>query len=128
MVSSGRQAIACILVVLGAAVCVQTQTATQKVASASISGKVTIKGKPAVGVMVLADEPNAGGNLMSRRRAKTDQTGSYRITNLTAGTYEISTITPVLVPANQSDSIVVSEGEEVENVNLVLVPGGVITG
>jgi protocatechuate 3,4-dioxygenase beta subunit len=129
MVSSARQAITCIFLVLGIAVCNQAQTTTKKAASASISGKVTIKGKPAVRVMVLAsDQRDRGSSIPSHYRARTDQTGSYRITNLPAGTYEISPITPALVPANQSDSVVVSQGEEVEDVNLLLVPGGVITG
>ena len=56
--------------------------------------------------------------MMRGHRARTDQTGSYRITNLPAGTYAISTITPSLVPANQSDSVVVAEGEEVQDVNV----------
>ena len=128
MISSARQAIGCILLVLGAAGCAQAQTTTQKVASASISGKVTIKGKPAVGVMVLAKDSNDYRTpIMTRYRARTDQTGGYRIANLPAGTYEISPITPALVPS-KLDSVVVSEGEQVEDVNVLLVPGGVITG
>lgn len=129
MVSSVRQVISSILLVLSIAVSVQTQTTTQKVASASISGKVTIKGKPAVGVMVVATDSRDHGMSNTRRyRARTDQTGSYRLTNLPAGTYEISAVTPALVSANQLSSIVVSDGEEIEDVNLLLVPGGVITG
>ena len=97
MISSARQAIGCILLVLGAAGCAQAQATTQKVASASISGKVTIKGKPAVGVMVLAkDYHEYRTPIMTRYRARTDRTGAYRIANLPAGTYEISAITPAL--------------------------------
>lgn len=129
MVSSARQAITCFLLVIGITVGSQPQTTTQKVASSSISGKVTIKGKPAVGVMVLAKDSNELRTpVMTRYRATTDQTGSYRITNLPAGTYDITAITPALVPANESRSILISEGEEVEDVNLLLLPGGVITG
>jgi len=130
MFSSTLQTITCILLVLGTAVCIKAQTTTQKASSASISGKVTIKGKPAVGVTVLANPDALGGGnpMMKRYRARTDQTGSYRITNLPAGTYEISAITPALVTVDQSHSVVISEGEEVEDVNLLLVPGGVITG
>jgi len=129
MFSSARQTITCILLVLGTAVCLKAQTTTQKASTASISGKVTIKGKPAVGVTVVANDALGGGNpMMKRYRARTDQTGSYRITNLPAGTYEISAITPALVQVNESSSLVISEGEEVEDVNLLLAPGGVITG
>src|SRR5688572_22360120 len=129
MVSSTRHAITCILLVLVAAVYLQAQTTAEKVVSGSISGKVTIKGKPAVRIMVLANNVREGRSSNAKRyRARTDQAGSYRITNLAAGTYEVSTITPALVPANQSGSVVVSEGEQVEDVDLSLVPGGVITG
>lgn len=95
----------------------------------SISGKITIKGKPAVAVTVVANDSTVGSNWMTQRyRARTDQTGSYRLTNLPAGTYEVFPITPALVPANPLEPIVVSDGEQVEDVNYSLVPGGVITG
>jgi len=129
MVSSARQAIGSLVVVLAIAVCVQAQTTTQKVGSASISGRVTIKSKPAVGVMVRArDFKDYDFPAKTRYTARTDQSGSFRITNLPAGTYELSSITPALVLANQLGSIVISEGEAVEDVSLSLVPGGVITG
>src|ERR1041385_9234310 len=130
MVSS-RQTITCILVILNAAIYIQaqTQTTSEKVATASISGKVTIKDKAAAGVVVVANEPNEGRNWMrGRYRTKTDQTGSYRIANLPAGTYEISAVTPSLVPQNELNSLVISEGDSIEDVNLSLAPGGVITG
>src|SRR5215510_13347400 len=118
MVSSARQTISCTFLVLAIVVCIHAQTNTQKVANASISGKVTIKGKPAAGVTVLAIESNYRSNpMMSRHRARTDQTGSYRVTNLPAGTYNISSITPALVLANESDSVVINGDEEVENFN-----------
>ncbi len=129
MVSSTRQAIASALLILSTAVCIQAQTTPQKVATASINGKVTIKGKPAVGVMVLAiDSRDFGRSNMNRYSARTDQTGSYRLTSLPAGAYEISPVIPALVSAAPLDPIVISDGEEVEDVNLLLVPGGVITG
>jgi len=129
MVSSACRTIISTLLVFGAVVCIQAQTTTQKIANASISGKVTIKDKPATGVMIIANDSLDGSSSMrSGHRARTDQTGSYRITNLSAGTYAISTITPALVPANQLDSVVVADGEEVQDVNISLVPGGVITG
>lgn len=128
MVSSARQAL-CILLLFSVPVCIQAQTTTQKVASGSISGKVTIKSKPAVGVLVLANDSRDGSSSNMRSySARTDQTGSYRITNLPAGTYEISSITPALISVNESRSIVISEGEVVEDINFSLVPGGVITG
>src|SRR5687768_17075699 len=129
MVSSTRRTIISILLIIGAVLCIHAQTPTQKVANASISGKVTIKGKPAVGVVIFAKDSRDGYSWPMRGpRARTDQTGSYRITNLLAGTYEISAIAPALFPGSGSDSIAVSEGEDIQDVNITLVPGGVITG
>jgi len=45
MFSSGRQAVACILLLLSTAVCAQSQSAVDKTQNSSISGKVTFKGK-----------------------------------------------------------------------------------
>ncbi|HEX5874960.1 MAG TPA: carboxypeptidase-like regulatory domain-containing protein [Pyrinomonadaceae bacterium] len=129
MISSARHTIICILLSLYAGVCVQAQTVPQKVATASISGKVTIKGKPAAGVVVLAsDSRDRGSSNVKGYRARSDQAGNYRITNLPAGNYEISALTAALVPSNESQALVVSEGEQLEDVNISLVPGGVITG
>jgi hypothetical protein len=131
MVSSARQALACILVLFGAAICIQAQaqTTSEKIATASISGKVIIKGKPAAGVTVVATNSN-DQNPWTRGRyhAKTDQAGNYRITNLPAGSYDVFSVTPSLVSQNESNSVVIGEGESIEDVDLALVPGGVITG
>ena len=129
MVSSTNRTIIVILFVLCAVVCTQAQTTTPKVGNASISGKVTIKGKPAAGVLVMAKDARDGSNPpMKGQRVRTDQTGSYRFTNLAAGSYAILPITPALAPANQADSVIVADGEEVRDFNISLVPGGVITG
>jgi protocatechuate 3,4-dioxygenase beta subunit len=129
MVSSARQAITIIFVVIGITVGIQAQTTTPKAANGSVSGKVTIKGKPAAGLTVVAKDATDNNTLpLLRYRAKTDQTGSYRITNLPAGTYIIFVSSPVLVPASQSSSIVIAEGEQIDDANISLVPGGVITG
>lgn len=129
MISSARHTIICILVILCAGVCIQAQTTPQKVATASIGGKVTIRGKPAVAVMVVAiDSRDRGSSNAKGYRARSDHAGNYRINDLPAGNYEISTLTPALIPSNESQALVVSEGEQLEDVNITLVPGGVITG
>ena len=127
MFSSTRKTL-CLLVVLSTAICLQAQTSTQKVGTASVSGKVTIKGKPAIGVIVVAGMPeHLRTSTSPMHRTRTDETGSYSIRNLSPGSYEISTFTPALV-SNDMRSVVLSEGEQVEDVNLALVPGGVIAG
>src|SRR5688572_22446381 len=108
MVSSARRTIKCFLLLLCTAICLHAQTTTQKAANGSISGKVTIKGKPAAGVTVFARVTNERNmQNMTRVRVKTDQNGSYRLSNLPPDTYEVSAIAPALVPTNESNPIVV---------------------
>ena len=124
------KAIACILLILSAAICVCSQTTTPaKPAASSVSGKVTIKGKGAPGVVVVANMQESRGWDRSRYRATTDETGAYRL-NLPAGTYQIIPLTLAFVLENQAvnTSVMLNEGETVEDFNFSLVRGGVITG
>ena len=132
MVSSARQSIACILLIFGTAIYAQSQTAPEK-GTASVSGKVTIKGKGVPGIMVvLLMEGSQWGSSWGRSHPQgtTDQTGNYRITNVPAGTYQLSAITPALVVENDKSisSLVIAAGETLDDINLSLVRGGVITG
>jgi hypothetical protein len=133
MVSSARQAIVCILLIFGTVVSARSQAAPEKNTS-NISGKVTIKGKGAPGIVVVAVDAKDGGGWnalrVNRRRATTDQTGNYRITNIPAGAYHVSPITPALVVENDkiSNAVVIEDGETLEDINFSLVRGGVITG
>jgi hypothetical protein len=123
------KAIACILLILSAANCVRSQSTPAKTGLASISGKVTIKGKGVPGFVVVANMQESRGWDRSRYRSTTDETGAYRI-NLPAGTYQVMPITLAFVLENQSlnTSVMINEGETVENFNFSLVRGGVITG
>src|ERR1044072_8037205 len=129
MVSS-RHAIASVLLIFGALVSVSSQTKTEKLTNASVSGKVTLKNKAVVGVRVFAEEQNPKIGTRSGYRATTDQNGNYRITNLPAGTYYVRPLAPSFTLEDEftSNNIVVNESEAVEDVNFALVPGGVITG
>lgn len=101
-----------------------------KTARGSISGSITIKDKPAPGVMVGL----RGNEIMSAyepfTRAVTDLDGNYRIANVAAGSYQITIAAPAYVPADRTDRkvVVLGEDENVENINFSLVRGGVITG
>lgn len=119
-----------VLLVFSAAVCSSSQTTSEKVPNASISGKVTIKDKGVAGIIVFAEEQNATHSRTTSPRATTDSTGSYRITNVSAGTYLIRPVAPSFAIEDDStnNSVVVSEGEIVEDINFSMVPGGVITG
>jgi hypothetical protein len=110
----------------------QTKPAAAKTARGSVSGRVTIKDKPAVGITVGLREARGIFPLEKSFRAITDQEGVYHITNVPAGTYEIQTAAPAFVnyEANipRGKSVIVGEYENIEDINFTLVRGGVITG
>ena len=128
--SSARWAIACILVAFSAASYARSQNAV-KVATASISGNVTVKSKSVPGIVVIAIASDPYGNLkQGRYRATTDQLGNYRISKIPAGSYEVRALTKSLVAETQQPRkfFMIAEGENVEDINFALVRGGVITG
>jgi protocatechuate 3,4-dioxygenase beta subunit len=119
------------LIIFAAVVLASSQTNPEKTATASVSGKVTIKNKGVAGIVVYAEQENSRGYTNSNSRATTDQNGNYRIANLPAATYTIRPIAPSFVLEQEStdnNSVVVSEGENVEGINFSMVPGAVITG
>src|SRR5262249_10715665 len=128
MVPSTRQAIACVLFIFIAAVCSQSQVAPVK--TATISGKITLKDKGLAGVVVAARLRDSPTPERSRYRAVTDQNGNYRITNVFPGIYQVAPLAPGLVRENElfQKSVVIEEGDNVEDVNFSMVHGGVITG
>jgi hypothetical protein len=130
MVSSGRQAIASILLILGIAVYSQAQTNPPKEPTASISGKVTIKGKAAPGILVIASDPDFYNPwAKARYRATTDSSGNYTLANLPAGKYRVAPYAMAYAVENEEGStLTIAEGETIENINFVLIRGGVITG
>ncbi|HEV8427061.1 MAG TPA: carboxypeptidase-like regulatory domain-containing protein [Pyrinomonadaceae bacterium] len=129
MVSSARQAIACVLLIFIVAVGSQSQVTPAKNDTAGVSGKVTRKNKGVPGIVVAARDPNSGYG-RSNYRATTDQSGNYRISNMAPGTYQIVPISPGWISENElfQKSLVIEDGDNVENVNFSLVRGGVITG
>jgi len=128
MVSSSRQAIACVLFIFLAAVCSQSQVAAVK--TATISGRVTIKTKALAGIVVVARPSDSGRPVRPRYRATTDQNGNYQITNVLPGTYQVTPLAPGMVRDNElfQKSVVVEEGDNASDVNFSMVQGGVITG
>lgn len=87
-----------ILVWARADACAQLADAGSK-GTGSISGKVTIKGKPAAGipVVVLGGDP---GNRGARAQATTDSEGRYRLLGLSAAQYQVTTLLPVPSSSN----------------------------
>jgi protocatechuate 3,4-dioxygenase beta subunit len=106
---------------------------TRPKGTGSISGRVTIGGKAVFGITVAA----LGGVPYSQRATQTttDSEGRYRLFGLAAGTYQVTALAPALISADQANNypysgktILLSTAEAVEDVDLKLVRGCVITG
>jgi 5-hydroxyisourate hydrolase-like protein (transthyretin family) len=109
----------------------QTPIKTTKVVLTTISGKVTFKDKPAQGVAVMLRRSEAfTNNFDDLPRGKTGDDGTYQIVNVAPGSYEVSPSAPAYVAGGggRSRTVVVGEGEVIENINFSLVKGGVVTG
>jgi 5-hydroxyisourate hydrolase-like protein (transthyretin family) len=110
----------------------QNQSTDARVGTATVSGRVTIKGEPAQGVTVFLKHESTRNELSG----KTDENGYFRITGLPAGRYTPMPLSlGYLIPRGSTDGMVprgrmihVAEGEIIENVDIELTPGGVITG
>lgn len=102
-------------------------------ATASISGRVTLGGKPARGVRVsLAPGPYPG---VARQTTRTDDEGRYEFTGLAAGRYGLIAASYVYTNVEYWQSsakpykvCTVVSGEKLTSQDLALVRGGVITG
>lgn len=117
------------------------QAGTQKTpATGTISGRVTVGGKAAVNVSVAANSIEAMNARLAPAKTVTDVEGRYRLTGLPPAQYQIIPLAPELTAADEaqegsgfifapaSKSVTLAAGEEVENIDLKLVRGGVITG
>src|SRR5215510_3971781 len=106
--------------------------------TASVSGRVTIKGEPAKGVTVFLQpqqrmESENDGTTPS---AKTNENGYFRISGLPAGRYvPISLTLGYIMSKGGADNPMargvpfdIADGEVIENFDIELTPGGVITG
>src|SRR5215510_5488253 len=126
----------------------QTPQRDNRPRTASVSGRVTIAGKPAVNAKVVITEVNhrpapgnqgflidlPGSGAGEDYVVLTDAEGRYRATNLPEGKYEAHVSLGGCVREKPSpnaslmESLSLSEGASRENVDFALVRGGVITG
>ena len=130
MFSSTHQKIFCILAILSSAVLAYSQSAPVKEATGVVSGKVTIKGKAAPGVVILIRSNNTNSN-SAAYKGTTDVNGEYRIANVPAGNYAVMPLAPAFVDASAfgpQRTLLLNKGELVEHIDFALVRGGAITG
>jgi protocatechuate 3,4-dioxygenase beta subunit len=132
MLSSTRQAIACIFCIFSAAILAQSQTGPVKELTSTVSGKVTVKDKPVQGVVIgLRVRDNSGRSRSNTYKGTTDVNGEYRITNVPAGNYVVAPLAPIFVPLEDTAdgrTLILNKGENIEHFDFVLMRGGAITG
>src|SRR5215510_10102203 len=111
----------------------QAQAAESKAGTATVSGRVTLKGEPARGVMVILQTQNQGPS--NAPRARTDESGRFHFSGIPAGKYSVFAAAPGYVSPDDDSVFAVrgktlnlAEGEKVENVDLEIKRGGVIAG
>jgi protocatechuate 3,4-dioxygenase beta subunit len=126
-----------VTLIVSSVICLVAQkpsTSNKKVPSGQVSGRVTVRGKPAAGVAINVRVKKSNSWSDTQSTATTDEDGKYHIDGLSAGTYAIAPIAWTFVSAEPEDSgwigkqVVVSEDESIENLDFTLVRGGVITG
>lgn len=134
MRSSARKALPTVLILLCFAVSLFAQSPAKppaaKAPGGSVSGRVTIKDKPAVGVLVVLRKSEGYNPYEPVMKGLTDQVGNYRIANVSPGSYLVTPTTPAFIPADSvtRKSVTIIEEDNVEGINFSLVRGGVITG
>jgi len=117
----------------------QTSTSAAK-ATARISGRVTIDGEPAQGAEVMLRRGDdrriqLGVGIPPILTATTDAEGRYKFSDVAAGGYIVSVHAPAYAlqveRRRRSDAgkgLNVSENDNLENVDLTMTRGGVVTG
>jgi len=131
MKSSALQTIGWVLLIFCTLVYTQSQTRpARKEPGSSISGKVTIKGKGAPGIIVGLRAADPAGRHTSVTKGTTDQEGNYRITNVAPGTYQVLPAALAFVISSDpgGKTLIITAGETVEGIDFTLARGGVITG
>ncbi len=131
---SASLAIISALLLCGAGFCPRANSQTnpaRKSTEATVSGKVTIKGKPAPGVVVglRSSQP---AQFAPTFKATTDENGNYRVSEVPTGSYEVAPAAPAFVISDVNNSrghtVIITESENVEGIDFELLRGGVITG
>ena len=115
-------------------VSIQAQQPAPDKNAGSISGRITVDGKPKAGLVVelLTTDTNGPRRLIAK--ATTNKTGKYVLTSVASGTYDVSPSAPTLVVPNQGKSgqsgksVTIETGESVKGIDFDLVSKGSISG
>lgn len=114
-----------------------TAQTPQKEGTATVSGRVTLKGEPVPNVAIGIQPQNQQMGIPDRSkyfRARTDAEGRFRFSAVPAGQYLISALAPGLISPSdtpygiQGKTLHLTDGENTENLTLELKRGGVIAG
>jgi len=106
----------------------------KKPVTGSVSGRVTLHGKGAAGIIVGVRNTDFSTQPLPAIKATTDSDGNYRITGIPAGSYQVSPMAPAYVVTDlvatraRGRTLLLSEGEDVQDVDFSLERGGVIAG
>ncbi len=128
------QRVVCCLTILVSSCVISAAQTPAKVATASVAGRVTISGKPAAGVTVVASLSASFFENKTVAKTTTDEDGNYKLTGLTAGKFSVFPLAKAYVMGAGGafkaieQSVNVGEGEAITKIDFPLVPGGVITG
>jgi uncharacterized protein DUF4198 len=101
-------------------------------ATGSVTGRVTVDGKPKAGIEVEAQRQFQTSR--GHAKATTDEDGRFLLTGLEPGRYLIIPTSPIYVDPNNKrfgpsgKALILAEAEAVEGIDFALAPGGVITG
>jgi hypothetical protein len=101
----------------------------------SITGRITIQGKPAAGLAVGLRRLDPSSSDKAIANTETDKTGVYRFSGLDASDYWLKILDPQYVRADGVSSfdgsgrdVSVATNESAEVADLDLIPGGVVSG
>ncbi len=125
-----------LIVVLLLTIAVKAQTISTEPNTASISGRVTLNGKPAQRIQVtLVPGPYGSPDTPGRQTVKTDDEGRYHFKSLAAGRYGLIAASYINTSADLLESATkpfkvctIATAEELKDIDIALVRGGVITG
>ena len=113
----------------------QSSDREQGEATAAITGRVMVNGKPAAGFVVMLEHVDRKREqdfmaILQRAplvKAMTDNEGRYRLTGLHAARYKVRPFAPSHISGPEKN-VTVAAGETIEDIDFSLTRGGVITG